>query len=169
MTKKFSLGILVFTAITGYASFIFSTIQTQTAIKALTQENNIKSYNIVKEAYESIYYNNQLNLTVKKLQKQERIINDDNLLKITDIGEEIGQSFCRGRLFRIDIKDQLMKTFETICNSAQILKEYKEEKNGLAMICYELHPTSDFAQTLKTENLKNCKFLDNDNEISKLR
>jgi hypothetical protein len=84
----------------------------------------------------------------------------------------MGQGFYMGRISRRDIRDQLFYFLKTLCNSTQVQNTFKknvgEHRNGLAMICYELHPESIYSKTLDRTNLTDCRFIEDNNTLSKL-
>ncbi len=127
---------------------------------------SFQSLSIVRQAYDTIYSDSLNRLVIEKLAGGEEIVDKFNLLRIVDIFEDMGDLFCSGNIYRVNLRTQLSSTIKFACNSSQIYAEFKEGKNGLAMLCYELFPDSLFASTIDATNIGSCKFIDTDNKLS---
>ncbi len=121
---------------------------------------NNDSNALINAAYQQIYDHNIMQAVRDKIQAKETVLSSDNLVQFVDIFEGIGTDFCNGLVYRRHIQPKLSYEIGHVCSNQQVYKAFVGHKNGLAMLCTEFIHQPSFGQTLKTESLSQCHFLD---------
>lgn len=118
------------------------------------------SQNYVSQAYDDLYYNPD-NSFVMKLIIDNRYISDKQILtRVVDTFEGVGSGACQGTIKFRHIKPYLFNSLKYICTNNQILDEFGGKRNGLSILCKELHSDSKFAKAIDNNNISTCEFWD---------
>lgn len=86
--------------------------------------------------------------------------------KFVDEFEGLGHQFCEGQVFRDDIRANLKEYLYQACTNPKVYNNWKHTKNGLSMLCAEIHPESEMAKSLEYEPVSTCNFLDEDGALT---
>lgn len=119
-----------------------------------------RSEEYVSNAFNEIYDNSANAETIQKLKNNEKIGTRAAILKPVDLLEKVGSQFCQGTAKGRHIRIYLRNTLGAVCNNDEVFENFKNQKNGVAMLCAEYFPDSKFAGTLNRTNIQTCEFVD---------
>lgn len=119
------------------------------------------SLNYLSNAYDELFYKPE-NSYVLHLIKENVYVNDvDAFRKVIDVFEGVGSNFCQGSVKKKHIQPYLSNSLRYVCDNAQMNTTYQQGfKNGIAILCKEFYPDSDFAKKIDMTNVGNCTFFD---------
>lgn len=118
-----------------------------------TENSYAKVDEALREAHSGI--NQQV---MDKIQNKESVQVATNLYSLVDVFEGLGDDYCQGLIYRNHMYAKFMSDFYYVCNNEQIYKQLAGRKNGLAIVCAEFQPRSNFAMTLEEKNIPGCNF-----------
>ena len=119
-------------------------------------EKKQRSSQLVDEQYNSIFNNIELNTAMNDVLYTNNSINKKPLGQIVDIFENLGMKYCKGIIFKEDIRGSFSNSLYSICNNSQIYDLFRGRKNATSLLCHYFIPGSVFAKTLIKSSLKTC-------------
>jgi len=119
-------------------------------------EKKQRSSQLVDEQYNSIFNNLELNATMNDILYTNNNVNKKSLGQIVDIFENLGMKYCKGIIFKEDIRGSFLNSLYSICNNSQIYDSFGGRKNATSLLCYHFIPGSVFTKTLVKSSLETC-------------
>lgn len=119
-----------------------------------------RSEEYVSKTYDEIYEDQEAFSVLETLKANNKVNDRGKLLSVVDVLEQTGSQFCQGTAKRRHISIYLTKTLNVVCNHDEVFENFKNQKNGLAILCTEFSSNSKFATTLNKDNINTCEFVD---------
>jgi len=124
-------------------------------------EKHITSDQLADQSFDSIYENEERSKIIDLIRRNDDISNLKSLGETIDIFENIGSKYCKGLIYKQNVREKFSTSLMDICNNDQVFERFKGRKNGTALLCHEFSNNSKFASTFKIDTLKTCHIVNN--------
>lgn len=130
--------------------------------KELTKSTSVlekrqRSIEISDKAYDDIYGKEVYRKEIEYLTQTYRINDTKQFKDIMDIFENLGVKYCNGLVYKSNLSSSFFNTLSYICDNEVIVKNFANQKNSAALLCYELMPGGIYSKTVSQNTLKTCQ------------